>query len=129
MSALKVPVICLMIGEGGSGGALGLAVGNEVWMMENATYSILSPEGFSSILWKSGDRVEEAAGVMKLTAADLKDLSIIERIIPEYGGANEWTLRSIALYMKRNIKEYLKENENKPGETWAEERYARFRKF
>ena len=66
---------------------------------------------------------------MKLTAADLKDLSIIERIIPEYGGANEWTLRSIALYMKRNIKEYLKENENKPGETWAEERYARFRKF
>ena len=129
MSALKVPVICLMIGEGGSGGALALGVGNEVWMMENATYSILSPEGFSSILWKSSDRVEEAAGVMKLTADDLKELQIIEKIIPEYGGANEWTLRSIALLMKRSLKEYLKENGNKTGEEFAEERYARFRKF
>lgn len=129
MSALKVPVISLMIGEGGSGGALGLAVGNEVWMMENATYSILSPEGFSSILWKSSDRIEEAAGVMKLTAADLKDLNIIERIIPEYGGANEWTLRSISLYMKKNLKEYLKENAGKSGDEWAKERYDRFRKF
>ena len=129
MSSLKTPVICLMIGEGGSGGALGLAVGNEVWMMENATYSILSPEGFSSILWKSGDRVEEAAGVMKLTAADLKELDIIEQIIPEYGGANEWTLRSIAMYMKKNLKEYLKKNAGKSGVDFAEERYNRFRKF
>lgn len=129
MSALKVPIVSLMIGEGGSGGALGLAVGNEVWMMENATYSILSPEGFSSILWKSGDRVEEAAGVMKLTAADLKELNIIEKIIPEYGGANEWTLRSIALFMKKNLKEYLKENADKSGKEWAQERYDRFRKF
>ena len=129
MSALKVPVICLMIGEGGSGGALGLAVGNAVWMMENATYSILSPEGFSSILWKSGDRVEEAAGVMKLTAEDLKELGIIEEIIPEYGGANEWTLRSIAKYMKKSIKDYLKANADKSGEELANERYERFRKF
>ncbi|MCR5421264.1 MAG: acetyl-CoA carboxylase carboxyltransferase subunit alpha [Lachnospiraceae bacterium] len=129
MSALTTPVICIMIGEGGSGGALGLAVGNEVWMMENATYSILSPEGFSSILWKSSERVEEAAGVMKLTAEDLKELGIIEMIIPEYGGANEWTLRSIALYIKRNLKEYLKKNANKSGARWAEERYERFRRF
>ncbi len=129
MSALKTPIISLMIGEGGSGGALGLAVGNEVWMMENATYSILSPEGFSSILWKSSDRVEEAAGVMKLTASDLKELGIIEKIIPEYGGANEWTLRSIAMYIKKNLKEYLKVGANKSGERWAEERYERFRKF
>ena len=129
MSALETPVICLMIGEGGSGGALGLAVGNAVWMMENATYSILSPEGFSSILWKSADRVEEAAGVMKLTAADLKELGIIEKIIPEYGGANEWTLRSIAMYMKKNLKEYLRAGANKSGARWAEERYERFRKF
>ena len=129
MSALKTPIISLMIGEGGSGGALGLAVGNEVWMMENATYSILSPEGFSSILWKSGDRVEEAAGVMKLTAEDLKELGIIEKIIPEYGGANEWTLKSIAMYMKKELKDYLKKNALKSGTILAEERYERFRKF
>jgi acetyl-CoA carboxylase alpha subunit len=65
-----------MIGEGGSGGALALAVGNEVWMMENATYSILSPEGFASILWKDGKRAKEAATVMKITAQDLKELSV-----------------------------------------------------
>lgn len=129
MSALKTPIVSLMIGEGGSGGALGLAVGNEVWMMENATYSILSPEGFSSILWKSSERVEEAAGVMKLTAADLKELGIIEKIIPEYGGANEWTLKSIAMYMKKELKEYLKKNALKSGTILAEERYERFRKF
>ena len=129
MSALKTPIVSLMIGEGGSGGALGLAVGNEVWMMENATYSILSPEGFSSILWKSSDRVEEAAGVMKLTAADLKELGVIEKIIPEYGGANEWTLKSIAMYMKKELKEYLKKNALKSGTILAEERYERFRKF
>ena len=129
MSAIKTPIVSLMIGEGGSGGALGLAVGNEVWMMENATYSILSPEGFSSILWKSSDRVEEAAGVMKLTAADLKELGIIEKIIPEYGGANEWTLKSIAMYMKKELKEYLKKNALKSGTILAEERYERFRKF
>ncbi len=129
MSALKTPIVSLMIGEGGSGGALGLAVGNEVWMMENATYSILSPEGFASILWKSSERVEEAAGVMKLTAADLKELGIIEKIIPEYGGANEWTLKSIAMYMKKELKEYLKKNALKSGTILAEERYERFRKF
>ena len=67
MSGIKVPILCLMIGEGGSGGALALSVGNEVWMMENATYSILSPEGFASILWKDGKRAKEAAEVMKIT--------------------------------------------------------------
>lgn len=129
MSGLKTPIICMMIGEGGSGGALALGVGNEVWMMENATYAILSPEGFSSILWKSSDRVEEAAGVMKLTADDLMKLQIIEKIIPEYGGANEWSLRSIAMYMKKSLKEYLKDNGNKSGDDFANERYQRFRKF
>ena len=72
MSGLKVPVLSIVIGEGGSGGALALAVANEVWMMENATYSILSPEGFASILWKDGKRAKEAAGIMKITAKDLK---------------------------------------------------------
>ncbi len=83
MSALKVPVLSIFIGEGGSGGALALAVANEVWMLENATYSILSPEGFASILWKDGKRANEAAGVMKITAEDLKELHIVERVFGE----------------------------------------------
>lgn len=83
MSALRVPVLSIFIGEGGSGGALALAVANEVWMLENATYSILSPEGFASILWKDGKRADEAAGVMKITAEDLRELHIVERVFGE----------------------------------------------
>lgn len=83
LSSLKVPVLSIVIGEGGSGGALALAAGDQVWMMENSIYSILSPEGFASILWKDSTRAKEAAEVMKLTAADLKELGIIEQVIPE----------------------------------------------
>ena len=91
MSSLKVPVLSIVIGEGGSGGALALAVANEVWMMENAIYSILSPEGFASILWKDSKRADEAAKVMKVTAAELKELGIIERVIPENATASPET--------------------------------------
>ena len=129
MSAIQVPILCLMIGEGGSGGALALAVGNEVWMMENATYSILSPEGFASILWKDGKRAQEAAGVMKITAQDLKELHVIEDIIPEFGGADEDALISIANYMKGNMKKFLKAQDGKSGQQLAQERYDRFRIF
>lgn len=129
MSGIKVPILCLMIGEGGSGGALALAVGNEVWMMENATYSILSPEGFASILWKDGNRAEEAAGVMKITAQDLKELHVVEDIIPEYGGADDDALSSIANYMKGHMKEFLRAQNGKSGEQLAQERYERFRAF
>lgn len=83
MSALKVPILSIFIGEGGSGGALALAVANQVWMLENATYSILSPEGFASILWKDGKRADEAADVMKITAADLQELHIVEKVFAE----------------------------------------------
>ena len=121
--------MCLMIGEGGSGGALALSVGNEVWMMENATYCVLSPEGFASILWKDGKRAKEASGIMKITAQDLKDLRIIEEIIPEFGMADELAAESIARYMKGNIKEFLKRQNGKTGEELAAERYARFRRF
>ena len=129
MSALKVPILCLMIGEGGSGGALALSVGNEVWMMENATYSVLSPEGFASILWKDSKRAKEAAGVMKITAHDLHELHIVDKIIPEYGGADSKALDSIARYMKVNIREFLERESGKTGEELAEERYRRFRAF
>ena len=129
MSALKVPVICIMTGEGGSGGALALAVGNQVWMMEHATYSVLSPEGFASILWKDSSRAEEAAGVMKITAQDLYSLQVVEQIIPEYGGADEVTVDTISRYMKKQLKEYLSSQAEKSGEDFARERYERFRKF
>lgn len=129
MSALTVPVVCMMIGEGGSGGALALAVGNQVWMMENATYSVLSPEGFASILWKDSGRAEEAAGVMKITAQDLLELQVVEQVIPEYGGADEVTVGAIAAYMKRQLKEYLSSQAGKSGEDFAKERYERFRRF
>lgn len=129
MSALKVPVLCIMIGEGGSGGALALAVGNEVWMMENATYCVLSPEGFASILWKDGKRAKEASEIMKITAMDLKSLGVIEQIIPEYGVADAKACESISRYLKGNIKKFLEKQNGKTGEQFASERYARFRKF
>lgn len=129
MSGLKVPVLCILIGEGGSGGALATAVGNEVWMMENATYSILSPEGFASILWKDSNRAQEASEVMNITAQDLKRLGVIERIIPEFGGADRKTAAAIGSYMKEHIKEFLQKFDGKSGEEIAAARYERFRSF
>ena len=129
MSGLKVPVLCILIGEGGSGGAIATAVGNEVWMMENATYSILSPEGFASILWKDAGRAQEASEVMNITAQDLKRLGVIERIVPEFGGANADTSKAIAGYMKKHIIEFLEKYDGMSGEEIAAERYARYRGF
>lgn len=86
MAGLTVPTITILMGEGGSGGALALAVSNKVWMMENAMYSVLSPEGFATILWKDPIRVPEAAEYMKFTAPDLLDFKVIDQIIPEHYG-------------------------------------------
>ena len=129
MSALKVPVLCILIGEGGSGGALATAVGNEVWMLENATYSILSPEGFASILWKDASRAKEASEVMNITAQDLKRLNVIERIVSEYGGAGKETSQAIGTYLRSAIKRFLKKYDGMEPEKIAEERYNRFRSF
>ena len=129
MSALKVPVLCILIGEGGSGGALATAVGNEVWMMENATYSILSPEGFASILWKDSNKAKEASEVMNITAQDLKRLGVIEEIVPEYGGADKKSVEAIGEYMKEHIKLFLEKYQGMTGEEIAEQRYQRFRNF
>ena len=129
MSALKVPVLCIFIGEGGSGGALATAVGNEVWMLENATYSILSPEGFASILWKDSSRAKEASEVMHITAQDLKQLHVIEKIVPEFGGADATTAAAIGGYLKEQIKDFLERYRGKSGEEIAAERYERFRRF
>jgi acetyl-CoA carboxylase carboxyl transferase subunit beta len=129
MSALKVPVLCILIGEGGSGGALATAVGNEVWMLENSTYSILSPEGFASILWKDSARAKEASEVMNITAQDLKRLGVIEQIIPEFGGAGKETEQAIGEYLKEQIKKFLEKYNGRTGEEIACERYDRFRAF
>lgn len=129
MSGIKVPILCVMIGEGGSGGALATAVGNEVWMLENATYSILSPEGFASILWKDASRAKEAAEVMKITAQDLYDLKVVDKIIPEYGGADDVTKKAISGFIKENFCEFLKRYDGMSGEEIQNERYERFRKF
>ena len=129
MSALKVPVLCILIGEGGSGGALATAVGNEVWILENATYSILSPEGFASILWKDAGRAKEASEVMNITAQDLKRLGVIEEIIPEFGGAGKETAQAIGEYLKEKIRDFLGRYEGKDPEDIASQRYDRFRAF
>lgn len=129
MSALKVPVLCIVIGEGGSGGALATAVGNEVWMMENATYSILSPEGFASILWKDASAAPKASEVMNITSQDLKRLGVVEKIIPEFGGANPNTVEAIGEYMRDEIVKFLNACEGKDWESFAEDRYNRFRKY
>ena len=129
MSALKVPVLCIVIGEGGSGGALATAVGNEVWMMENATYSILSPEGFASILWEDASAAPKASEVMNITSQDLNRLGVVEKIIPEFGGANPNTVEAIGEYMRDEIVKFLDACEGKDWESFAEERYNRFRKY
>lgn len=129
MSSLKVPVLSIVIGEGGSGGALALAVGNEVWMMENATYSILSPEGFASILWKDGKMAEKAAKIMKITAKDLYDLQIIERVIQEPNPITIGNMEGITKDMKGHMLGFLKKYQGKRQEEIATLRYDRFRRM
>ncbi len=125
MAKLEVPIIAIVIGEGSSGGALALGVGNKVFMLENAIYSILSPEGYSSILWKDSSRYKEAAEKMKLTAKDLYDLKIIDKIIKEPTG--EGAFEKIANNLKKEIKSSISKMNSKNKEQIVEERYYKFR--
>ena len=129
MSDMKVPILAIITGQGGSGGALALAVSNEVWMMENAIYSVLSPEGFASILWKDSKRAGEAAGVMKITARELYELGIIERVIPEEQPACKETLPAIASYLDQALSRFLEDWRGVDPEESALLRYERFRRF
>ena len=129
MSSMKVPILSVVIGEGGSGGALALAVADEVWMLENAIYSVLSPEGFASILWKDSKRASEAAAVMKLTAADLKKLGVIEAVIAEPEVYTEETMQSVVFVLQKKITEFLDTHCNFSPEKLAAQRYERFRKM
>ncbi|MGL4361743.1 MAG: acetyl-CoA carboxylase carboxyltransferase subunit alpha [Cellulosilyticaceae bacterium] len=129
MSRLKTPIIAGIIGEGGSGGALALGVADRVFMQENTTYSILSPEGFSSILWKDSARAEEAASIMKMTAEDLLQQQIIDTIIEEsLGGAHNNPVESAEL-LKKYIVEIFDELKQIEMNTLMDQRYDRFRKF
>ncbi|WP_417044302.1 acetyl-CoA carboxylase carboxyltransferase subunit alpha [Dysosmobacter sp.] len=129
MSRLTVPVVAVITGEGNSGGALALGVGNRVLMLENAVYAILSPEGFASILWKDASRHAEACELMKLTAPDLKALGVIDDIIPEpEGGAHlspAITFRQVDHALVRHLSELSKES----GAALAAQRYQKFRKM
>jgi acetyl-CoA carboxylase carboxyl transferase subunit beta len=129
MAALTVPVLSIVIGEGGSGGALAMAVANEVWMLENATYSILSPEGFASILWKDSKRAADAARVMKITAADLKKLGMIERIISEEEPATAGNLALLSGQIRSGLQEFMQKFSSMEGTQIRDLRYDRFRKF
>lgn len=129
MADLTVPVLSIVIGEGGSGGALAMAVGNEVWMMENSIYSILSPEGFASILYKDSKKANDAARVMKITARDLMDLGLIERVIQEEEPANGDNLSAIAEEMDKAMEEFFATYLAMTKEELANQRYERFRRM
>lgn len=129
MSSLKVPTLAVVIGEGGSGGALAFASSNEVWMMENAVYSILSPEGFAAILWKDGKRAAEAAEVMKITARELAEAGMIEKIIREPEDFCRENMQETAEALKNEILEFLKRYRDQAPEEITEQRYRRFRRL
>ena len=129
MSALKTPILSIVIGEGGSGGALAMAVSDQVWMLENSIYSILSPEGFASILWKDSTKAAQAAKVMRLTAADLKEMGIVEKVFAEPEHFTAETMSNIADELEKNIEGYLEEYTNKDIQELVDSRYERFRRM
>lgn len=129
MAGLKVPIISIVIGEGSSGGALAIGVGNKVLMLENAIYSILSPEGYASILWKDSSRAKEAAEKMKLTAKDLYDLKIIDEIIKEPQKDKEEAFEKVSKDLKKQIVKLTEELQKLSPEEIVEDRYQKFRKM
>lgn len=124
MIRLKTPALSVIIGEGGSGGALGLCAADEVWIDENATYSVISPEGCASILWKDSAKVAEASECLKLTADNLQKLGAVERVLPENGFGEEFFAK-----LKEDIVAFFAEKSQIPAETLIEKRYERFREF
>ncbi len=127
MSGLKTPVLSIVIGEGGSGGALAMAVADQVWMLENAVYSILSPEGFASILWKDSKRCKEAAEIMGLTAGDLLAQGVVERVFNEPEALTRENWQDLLGALSEAIQEYLGSCQDLSGGELAEKRYRRFR--
>ncbi|MFI3206181.1 MAG: acetyl-CoA carboxylase carboxyltransferase subunit alpha [Clostridia bacterium] len=124
MISLKTPVIAVLIGEGGSGGALALAVADRVWIMENAVYSVVSPEGCASILWKDSKKADEAAEVLKITAEDMKNFGVVEKVIEE-----EKDFSKVYENLKESLFAEIEEIQKETTEEMLEKRYNRFRKF
>ena len=125
MSDLKVPIIAIIIGEGGSGGALALAVADRVWMLENSIYAVLSPEGFASILWKDGSRAMEAAELMKITSHELLEMEVVDKVISERG----LSAKELLARVKNELQTEIEQLKQLPLEKLLEERYQRFRKY
>ncbi len=127
MSNLKTPIIAIVIGEGSSGGALAIGVGDKILMLENAIYSILSPEGYASILWKDSSRAKEAAEVMKLTAHDLYDLGIVDEVLNEPVGGASSNIEEMSNLIKEKIIEYTEELSKINANDLVERRYKKYR--
>lgn len=129
MAGLKVPIISVVIGEGGSGGALALGVANKIYMLENSTYSVISPEGAASILWKDAGLAKQAAEAMKITAEDLKRMDIIDGIVPEVVGGAHKDVKGQSELLKQTLKEALSELIYLSQDQLIEDRYVKFRKI
>jgi acetyl-CoA carboxylase carboxyl transferase subunit alpha len=129
MIRLKVPVICVIIGEGASGGALGIGVGDRVYMMENTWYTVISPESCSSILWRSWDKKEVAAEQLKLTAENMKGFGLVDDIIPEPAGGAHWDYNEAAAILKQHLVKVLAELKDIPVEQRIEQRIEKFGKM
>ena len=125
MSDLKAPIIAIIIGEGGSGGALALAVADRVWMLENSIYAVLSPEGFASILWKDGTRAMEAAELMKITSHELLEMEVVDKVISERG----LSAKELLARVKNELQTEIEQLKQLSLEKLLEERYQRFRKY
>lgn len=125
MSDLKVPIIAIIIGEGGSGGALALAVADRVWMLENSIYAVLSPEGFASILWKDGSRAMEAAELMKITSHELLEMEVVDKVISERG----LSAKELLARVKNELQTEIEQLKQLSLEKLLKERYLRFRKY
>jgi len=129
MARLKVPIICVVIGEGGSGGALGIGVGDRLLIMEHAYYSVISPEGCAAILWKSGENAPQAAAALKMTASDLKELGIVDEVIPEPLGGAHRDYQQTASSVKEAILKHLGALEKISVGELLEQRYQRLRRI
>ncbi|MCE7793365.1 acetyl-CoA carboxylase carboxyl transferase subunit alpha [Salipaludibacillus sp. CUR1] len=126
MAGLKTPIICIVIGEGGSGGALALGVGDRIYMLENSTYSVISPEGAAALLWKDSGQAKRAAETMKITAPDLKELNLIDDVIPEIRGGAHRNVDTQAGYIRQTLKTALLEMSKYDSGELVNKRYEKF---